>query len=198
MVASVYSILQSSLQAITPANVNNPIEFWLAFLLIFAIISTVLKYVNFFKEDKNKAARGLISIIIAYFAVTVAWVSPTLIYMSSTLGVTALILVAILIVVSLAGVDMKSKAGSYITWGVFAFAIIILFVGGGIFSYVFLPSSSSSSSSSGISISWSQISNYLPEIIAIAIILFFVIYVIWALIGGGSSDESGRSESSKK
>ncbi len=195
MVASVYSILQTSLQAITPANVTNPIEFWLAFLLLLAIISTALKYVNFFKEDKNKAARGLISMIIAYFAVTVAWVSPVLVYMSSTLGVTALILVAILIIVSLAGVDMKSKAGSYLTWGVFAFAIIILFVGGGVFSYLFLPSSGnvSSSGGAGTSISFSQLANYLPYIITIAIILFFLIFMIWALIGGSSeSNESGK------
>jgi len=183
VVASIYSMISTSLQAITPANVSNPIEFWLAFLLLMAILSTVLKNVSFFKDPQNKAARGLVAMIIAYFAVTVAWVNPALVYMSSTLGITALILVAILIVTALAGVDMKSKAGSYITWGIFAFALIILFLGGGVFSYFFLPSSVMPSS--GFSLS--SISINLPEIIAAAIILGFVVFVVYMLVGGSSS-----------
>lgn len=186
VVASIYSMISTSLQAITPANVSNPIEFWLAFLLLMAILSTVLKNVGFFKDPQNKAARGLVAMIIAYFAVTVAWVNPVLVYMSSTLGVTALILVAILIVTALAGVDMKSKAGSYITWGIFAFALIILFLGGGVFSYFLLPSSVVPSS--GFSLS--SIYAYLPDIIAAAIILGFVAFVVYMLVGGGGSSSN--------
>ena len=135
---SLYSQIDKALRLITPPNVTNPIEFWLAFLLILAIISTVLKNVSYFADNKNKGARGIIALIISYFAVTVAWVSPVLIYMSSTLAVTALILVAMLIVASLLKFDITGDKAKWL----FVVAIGILFLGGGIFSNALVPASS--------------------------------------------------------
>ena len=106
---SLYSQIDKALSLITPPNVTNPIEFWLAFLLILAILSTVLKSVAYFGDNKNKGARGMISLIISYFAVTVAWVSPVLVYMSSTMAVTAFILVAMLIVAGLLKFDITGS-----------------------------------------------------------------------------------------
>ena len=133
-----YSQINSALQIITPANVTDPIEFWLAFLLLLAILNTVLKRVSFFSDKENKNARALTALILSFFAVTAAWVSPVILYMSSTLAVTAIILVAILIVAAMAGQDVtKGNTGKLL----FAIAIVVLFVGG-MFSYVFVPAGS--------------------------------------------------------
>lgn len=144
---SLYTSINNSLQLITPANVTDPIEFWLAFLLILAILNTVLKRVSFFHGNENKTARGLTALIISFFAVTAAWVSPVLMYMSATLAVTAMILVAILIVAALAGYDKKLSEGSAGKW-LFIAAIIVLFAGG-LFSYTTVPSGSGGTSGTG-------------------------------------------------
>ncbi|EFD93098.1 MAG: hypothetical protein BJBARM5_0107 [Candidatus Parvarchaeum acidophilus ARMAN-5] len=178
VVGSLYSQIDNALKLITPPNVSNPIEFWLAFLLILAILSTVLKNVDYFKDNKNKGARGLIALIIAYFAVTVAWVSPILVYMSSTLAVTALILVAMLMIASLLKFDIT---GSNSKW-LFIVAIGILFLGGGIFSNALVPSSS------GVG---SELSNIASSLIgpnlAYLILGVIIIFVIAFTFGGGSN-----------
>ena len=173
---SLYGQIDKALSLITPPNVSNPIEFWLAFLLILAILSTVLKNVTYFGDNKNKGARGLIALIISYFAVTVAWVSPVLIYMSSTLAVTALILVAMLIVASLLKFDITGNNSKWL----FVVAIGILFLGGGIFSNALVPSSS------GVG---SQLSNIASSLIGpnlVYLILgIIIIFVIAFTFGGG-------------
>ncbi|MBE5729348.1 hypothetical protein IG206_00935 [Candidatus Parvarchaeota archaeon] len=188
---SLYTTLSNSLQLITPPNVSNPVEFWLAFLLLLAIINTALKQVPFFKDaSKNgKVAAGLISLIISYFAVTVAWVSPTIVYFSSTLGITALIMVALLVVVALVGVDTKNspKAKSALMWGTLLVGMVILVLGGGLFSYIFTPISSNSNFTSITSnINWSSL---LPIILIIVIIGAVFAF---AFSGGGSSS-GGKS-----
>lgn len=178
---SLYGQIDKALSLITPPNVSNPIEFWLAFLLILAILSTVLKNVTYFGDNKNKGARGLIALIISYFAVTVAWVSPVLIYMSSTLAVTALILVAMLIVASLLKFDITGNNSKWL----FVVAIGILFLGGGIFSNALVPSSS------GVG---SQLSNIASSLIGpnlVYLILgIIIIFVIAFTFGGGGSGKN--------
>ena len=180
---SLYSQIDKALSLITPPNVTNPIEFWLAFLLILAILSTVLKNVSYFADNKNKGARGLVSLIISYFAVTVAWVSPVLVYMSSTLAVTALILVAMLIVASLLKFDIS---GSNAKW-LFVVAIGILFLGGGVFSNALVPSST------GIGSELSNIgSSLIGPNLAYLILGIIIIFVIAFTFGGGGSG-SGKN-----
>ncbi|MBE5728157.1 hypothetical protein IHE51_00660 [Candidatus Parvarchaeota archaeon] len=188
---SLYTTLSNSLQLITPPNVSNPVEFWLAFLLLLAIINTALKQVPFFRDaSKNgKVAAGLISLIISYFAVTVAWVSPTIVYFSSTLGITALIMVALLVVVALAGVDTKtnSKAKSALLWGSLLVGMVILVLGGGLFSYIFTPVSSNPNFTSITSnINWGAL---LPIILLVVIIGAVAAF---AFSSGGSSS-GGKS-----
>ncbi len=166
---SIFSQVNNALGVITPANVTNPLEFWLAFLLILAILNTVLKRVSFFSEDSNRSARAMVSLIISFFAVTVVWVSPVLVYMSSTLAVTALILVAILAVASLAGVDLKSN--TRLSGAVFIVAIIILFLGGGLFSHAFVPGASGSTGSELSGILSSLTTQYLGVLIVFGILI---------------------------
>ncbi len=142
---SLYAQISTALRLITPANVTDPVEFWLAFLLVLSIMNTVLKRVDIFSDTEgrnNKATRGLVSLIISFFAVTAIWVTPVLAYMSSTLAVTAVILVAILIVSTLAGFKPTDRSSK----GIFAVALVILFLGGGLFSYMSVPSSSGTGS----------------------------------------------------
>ncbi|MCL4391090.1 MAG: hypothetical protein M1284_02330 [Candidatus Parvarchaeota archaeon] len=178
---SLYGQIDKALSLITPPNVSNPIEFWLAFLLILAILSTVLKNVTYFGDNKNKGARGLIALIISYFAVTVAWVSPVLIYMSSTLAVTAIILVSMLIIASLLKFDITGNNSKWL----FVVAIGILFLGGGIFSNALVPSSS------GVG---SQLSNIASSLIgpnlAYLILGIIIIFVIAFTFGGGGSGKN--------
>lgn len=178
---SLYSQIDKALSLITPPNVTNPIEFWLAFLLILAILSTVLKSVAYFGDNKNKGARGMISLIISYFAVTVAWVSPVLVYMSSTMAVTAFILVAMLIVAGLLKFDIT---GSNSKW-LFVVAIGILFLGGGIFSNALVPSSS------GVGSQLSSIASSLtgPDL-AYLILGVLIIFVIAFTFGGSGSGKN--------
>lgn len=174
--SSLYSQVDKALILITPPNVSNPIEFWLAFLLILAVLNTVLRNVDYFKDTKNKGARGIIALIISYFAVTVAWVSPVLVYMSSTLAVTALILVAMLAVASLLKFDIT---GSNSKW-LFIVAIGILFLGGGIFSNALVPSSSGTGT---------QLSNIASSLIGpnlVYLILGMIIILVIAFTFGGS------------
>ena len=174
---SLYSQIDKALSLITPPNVTNPIEFWLAFLLILAILSTVLKNVSYFADNKNKGARGLVALIISHFAVTVAWVSPILIYMSSTLAVTALILVAMLIVASLLKFDITGNNAKWL----FVVAIGILFLGGGVFSNALVPSSS------GVGSELSNIgSSLIGPNLAYLILGIIIIFVIAFTFGGGS------------
>ena len=184
---SIYNSVNHALQLITPANVTNPIEFWLAFLLLFSILNAVLRNVHFFAEDKNKASRGLTALIISFFAVTVVWVGPVFVYISSTLAVTAIVLVAILIVASISGFDIsKSKAGSYLFIG----AVISIFLIGGLASYLFVPASSSSSSSVTTSLSGpinsalSSLITSMPvsswySLIGVVIVIIIGFVVIW-------------------
>ena len=144
---SLYASVNNSLRLITPANVTDPIEFWLAFLLVLAILNTVLKKIKFFEGEENKNSRAITALIISFFAVTAAWVSPVLMYMSSTLAVTAMILVAILIVASLAGYDKQLSEGKAAQW-LFVAAIIVLFAGG-LLSYAVVPASNGSGGSGG-------------------------------------------------
>ncbi len=179
---SLYSQIDTALKLITPPNVTNPIEFWLAFLLILAILSTVLKNVSYFADSKNKGARGIIALIISYFAVTVAWVSPILVYMSSTLAVTALILVAMLIVASLLKFDIT---GSNSKW-LFIVAIGILFLGGGVFSNALVPASS------GVGSQLSSIaSSLIGPNLAYLLLGVIIIFVIAFTFGGGNSGNKG-------
>ena len=193
---SVYSVANTALGWITPANVTNPVEFWLAFMLIAVIINTVLMSdkIEFFKEGKNKGSRVIISIVISFFAVTVVWVDPVLVYISSTLAITVVILVAIIIAASITGLDVsKNKLGMYL----FIAALLILFLGGGLFSHLFLPvpgSTGSPGSTSGVDTS--GISSFLASSdvwYAIAILVFIMV-VAWALLGPGGNGPSGPSK----
>ena len=177
---SIFSQINNALAVITPANVTNPLEFWLAFLLILAILNTVLKRISFFSEDSNRSARAIVSMIISFFAVTVVWVSPVLVYMSSTLAVTALILVAILAVASLAGVDLK--ANSRVSGAVFVVAILVLFLGGGLFSHAFVPGANGSTGSELSSVISSLTTQYLGVLIVFGIL---IIALAIAFSGGG-------------
>ncbi|MCW1294054.1 MAG: hypothetical protein OH316_02520 [Candidatus Parvarchaeota archaeon] len=185
---SIYTTLSNSLQLITPPNVSNPIEFWLAFLLLVAVLNTALKQVPFFRDaSKNgKVAAGLISLIVSYFAVTVAWVSPTIVYFSSTLGITALIMIALLVVVTLAGVGQSpGKGKTAIMWGSFAVGMVILLLGGGLFSYIFTPISSNPSFAPVVSnINWGAL---LPILILLVI---FGSVIAWVFVGGDSGKGS--------
>ncbi|MCL4399575.1 hypothetical protein M1293_03685 [Candidatus Parvarchaeota archaeon] len=179
---SIYGSVNHVLQLITPANVTNPIEFWLAFLLLFSILNAVLRNVHFFADEKNKASRGLTALIISFFAVTVAWVGPAFIYISSTLAVTAIVLVAILIVASISGFDIsKSKVGTYLFIG----AVVSIFLIGGLASYLFVPASGSSvgSITSPVNSAFSSLINSMPtsdwyELVAVVIVLLVGIVVI--------------------
>ena len=180
-VGSLYSQIDKALSLITPPNVTNPIEFWLAFLLILAILSTVLKSVDYFAGDKNKGARGLVALVISYFAVTVAWVSPVLVYMSSTLAVTAFILVAMVVVASLLKFDITGNNAKWL----FVVAIGILFLGGGVFSNAMVPSSS------GVGSELSNIgSSLIGPNIAYLILGIIIIFVIAFTFGGSGSSKN--------
>ncbi len=195
---SLYTSINNALQVITPANVTDPIEFWLAFLLILAILNTVLKKVSFFTEESNKVARALTALIISFFAVTVVWVSPVLVYMSSTLAVTAVILVAILVIAAMTGYDTKGGA----KW-LFIVAIVVLFIGGGLFSWIFVPSGSGgvsgfSGSSSGVNGVGSALAGVLASIgidgwvwILLLGVGVGIIYWLFSSQGGSSGKSSG-------
>jgi hypothetical protein len=178
---SFYSQIDKALSLVTPPNVSNPIEFWLAFLLILAILTSVLKNVTYFGDAKNKASRNMIALIISYFAVTVAWVSPVLVYMSSTLAVTAVILVSMLVVASLLKFDITGSSAKWL----FVVAIGILFLGGGIFSNALVPASSGTGS---------QLSNIASSLVGpnlVYLILgMFIIFVIAFTFGSGGSSKS--------
>ncbi len=191
---SLYTSVQNALAVITPANVTNPVEFWLAFLLVLAILNTVLKKVSFFQGNENKGARALTALIISFFAVTAVWVGPILMYMSSTLAVTAMILVAILIVASLAGYDDKLKQGKAAQW-LFVGAIVVLFAGG-LFSYAVVPASAASGGSSGIASSGSQIGSVIssffsnPSNIGLLVVAIAIIVIVaWIFGGSGASSK---------
>lgn len=194
---SLYTSVDNALKLITPANVTDPIEFWLAFLLILAILNTVLKRVSIFQGNENKNARGLTSLIISFFAVTAAWVSPVLLYMSSTLAVTAMILVAILIVASLAGYDKQLGEGKAGQW-LFIGAIIVLFAGG-LLSYAVVPASATGSGGTGSGGGGSALSGVLSTIgsnlasnLGYLILIAVGIIVIAFTFGGGSNSDSGK------
>ncbi len=187
---TVYTSIGNALRVITPANVSNPIEFWLAFLLILAILNTVLKRVHFFSEKQNNGARAITALIIAYFAVTAAWVSPILLYMSSTLAITAIVLVSILIVSAMAGYEIKGKATSVL----FIVAIIILLFSG-LFSYVFVPSSLVGVKGTGSAIT-GVLSTFFsnPSNIGIVIVLvFFLVVIPIAIFGVGGKSQRPKS-----
>lgn len=199
---SLYTSVSNALKLITPANVTDPIEFWLAFLLVLAILNTVLKRVSFFQGPENKNSRALTALIISFFAVTAAWVSPVLLYMSSTLAITAMILVAILIVAALAGYDKKLGEGKAGQW-LFVGAIIVLFAGG-LLSYAVVPASvvsggsggsggSGSSGGSALSGVLSSIANNLASNIGLIVVLAFVIIIIAFVFGGSSGSSSGKA-----
>ncbi len=191
---SLYTSVQNALQVITPANVTNPVEFWLSFLLVLAILNTVLKKVSFFQGNENKGARALTALIISFFAVTAAWVSPVLMYMASTLAVTAMILVAILIVAALAGYDDKLKQGKAAQW-LFVGAIIVLFAGG-LFSYAVVPpgAGGNAGTSGGSTSVGSQVGTVLSSFfsnstnVGLLIVAIAVIVIIAWMFGGSSSD----------
>jgi MFS family permease len=193
---TIYTSINNALQAITPANVTNPIEFWLAFLLVLAILNTVLKNISFFKGQENKTSRGIVALIISFFAVTAAWVSPVLLYMSSTLAVTAIILVAILIVASLAGYDKKLQEGKGAQW-LFIGAIIVLFAGG-LFSYAVVPAGSSGTSgaaASGVGSALSGVISSLgnsPGLIGLLIVLGGIVFLAIYLASSGSPISPSR------
>jgi hypothetical protein len=184
---SIYSTVDAVLQLITPANVSDPIEFWLSFMLILAILNTVLGSVEYFKEPQNKASRNIISLILSYFAVTVAWVNSLLGYISSTLAITMVILVAILMVAVLSGVEFKknSKATTYLFIG----AMAVLFFGG-LFSYAPIPGSavgSSSGSALGAAFSAAFNSGQFWTIIVFIGLFVLVAFTLGRIGGSGSS-----------
>lgn len=172
---SLYGSVENALRIITPANVGDPLEFWLAFLLILSILNTVLKRVSFFSEKENNSARAIAALIISYFAVTAAWVSPVLLYMSSTLAVTAIILVSLLIVAAMAGYEIKGKAAL----ALFIVAIIILLFSG-LFSYAVVPSSAGSGLSGAGSEIGSVLSTFFnnPANVGWVIVLVFFLIII--------------------
>ncbi len=189
---SLYTSIQSALQVITPANVTNPVEFWLSFLLVLAILNTVLKKVSFFQENENKGARALTALIISFFAVTAAWVGPVLMYMASTLAVTAMILVAILIVAALVGYDDKLKQGKAAQW-LFVGAIIVVFAGG-LFSYAVVPAGAGGNAgTTGATSATSQMGTVLSTFfsnsgnIALLVVVIAIIVVVAWLFGGSSA-----------
>jgi hypothetical protein len=195
---SLYTSINNSLRLITPANVTDPIEFWLAFLLVLAILNTVLKKIKFFEGDENKNSRAITALIISFFAVTAAWVSPVLMYMSSTLAVTAMILVAILIVASLAGYDKQLSEGKAAQW-LFVAAIIVLFAGG-LLSYAVVPASSGSGvggGSGGPASTGSEIGSVISSALGSAwnsgillLMIFLIIVVAYVFKGSGGSKSS--------
>ncbi len=179
---SLYTSVENALRIITPANVTDPLEFWLAFLLILSILSTVLKKVEFFSARENSNARAITALIISYFAVTAAWLSPVLLYMSSTLAVTAIILVAILVVAAMIGYDIKGRSAQVL----FIVAIIVLFAGG-LFSYAVVPSSAVGSGGAGSAIS-SVISEFLSSGYGVLILVLAIIGIfVYALAFKGGS-----------
>jgi hypothetical protein len=187
---SLYTTVGNALKLITPANVTDPIEFWLAFLLILAILNTVLKNVSFFKDKENKNARALVSLIISFFAVTAAWVSPILAYMSSTLAITAIGLVAILIVAALAGYDQDKISASKWQKVMLGAAVAVLFFGG-FFSYFVVPASTGAGGSSGgVAGTGSSISSVIatafsnPSTIGLLVLVAFAIGVGVFVFGG--------------
>ncbi len=186
---SIYGSIENALRLITPANVGDPLEFWLAFLLILSILNTVLKRIDFFSAKENNSARAITALIISYFAVTAAWVSPILLYMSSTLAVTAIILVSILIVAAMAGYDIKGKAAL----ALFIVAIIILLFSG-LFSYAAVPSSAAGFGGTGSAIE-GVISSFFsnPYNIGVVIVLVFFLVVIPIGVFGMGKRGSGPS-----
>ncbi len=185
-VGSFYTQISDALRLITPANVTDPIEFWLAFLLVLSIINTVLKRVEIFSDTEgknNRATRGLVGMIISYFAVTAVWVSPVLMYMSSTLAVTAVILVAILIVAQLAGLKMDDRSSK----ALFGVALVILFLGGGLFSYLSVPSSSGTTSELSV-----MFSTLVTQDLAYLILGVVVIGVLAYAFSGSGGSGSGK------
>ncbi len=110
-----------------------PIYFWLIVALITAIINVILGQVKQFQDSKYKAARGVISLIIAWFAASTPFVSNVLLNMSQGLGIVVVGILSVLIIAALAGYQSPKLA---IILFVLAVAVFLLYggVGLGLFS----------------------------------------------------------------
>lgn len=81
----------------------------LPFLLIFAIVYSILSRLNIFQ--KNKGALAIVSVVIAFFSLTNYWISYYMSQLFSNLAIALVTLLAIIIIFGLFNRDVTKNAG---------------------------------------------------------------------------------------
>jgi hypothetical protein len=155
----------------------NPLYFWLAVALIAAILNIILSQMKQFEKAEYKAARGIISLILAWFAASVPVVSHIILSLSQGLGIVIVAIFAILIIAALSGYQGGSK-----------FALILLLLGVAVF-LIYGGTAMSIFSKAGSVVGYVPNIQIPPTVIAAIVILILIVLFIWGT--GGKKGASG-------
>lgn len=133
-----FANLYKSLSAIIPSGIN-PLTFFSVFIIVFAVVFSVLRKMELFKDKDGKENRGAIALIALVFSFVVA-ISPEVSkVISFTLPGTGVIMIGILVVfftLALIVPDTSKLTGKMSTIGipvilVILVILILVFTGGG-------------------------------------------------------------------
>jgi hypothetical protein len=164
-------------QSITPAGVSVEF-FWPSFLLVFAIIYTLLEKTGIFgtSEAKNKGAYIVISLVLAYFTASSAFATLVIAKITPQLGMLLVAIMSFLLIFAFLKGDSSYRNDSmkYVMY-------LFMFVGA---VWLLVSTVTDVNASMGIGVSLPTLSS---TDMGMVVAIIIVIAVLWLLFRGGSS-----------